>query len=254
MGLEFWVAGVTMFFSVFVFVFWNYVILKHNLRDVGWRATKGDLLFAWQTLGDCHQLDPLIFGEKTVVPRLPTNPHRLLPKMYWTGLPLWQCCGLSRRSARVLLWRIGWESLLSMPCRHGKHKTFFCSGVYKTTPHSFQGLRIKLQLIIFVENTVNQRAVGSHQAFWHTKTHTDTLAKLGSHRFLSSGTGTQKIQTGWLVVISLTFLVKVWEIFESNHSCCWQCVSHDPSDDRGLASENQRLEGEISFWYNHGLC
>ena len=196
----------------------------------------------------------LIFGQKTTFPRLPTNPHRLLPKMYWTGLPLWQCCGLSRRNTRVLLWRVGRDSLLSMPCRHGKHKTFFCSGVYKTTPHSFQGLRIKLQLIIFVENTVNQRAVGSHQAFWHTKTHTDTLAKLGSHRFLSSGTGTQKIQTGWLVVISLTFLVKVWEIFESNHSCCWQCVSHDPSDDRGLASENQRLEDEISFWDNHGLC
>ena len=116
--------GLPCFSVCFFFVFWNYVILKHNLRDVGWRATKGDLLFAWQTPGDCRQLDPLIFGEKTVVPRLPTNPHRLLPKMYWTGLPLWKCCGLSRRSTRVLLWRIGWDSLLSMPCRHGKPKLF----------------------------------------------------------------------------------------------------------------------------------
>ena len=87
-----------------------------------------------------------------------------------------------------------------------------------------------------------------------TRTQTDTPPKLGNHQFLSKWhlNPKNKISKG-LVVFSLYNhlpFVKIWEMFQSNDSCHWHCVSvsHDPSDDRGLPVENQRLEDEIRFW------
>ena len=106
-------------------VFWNYVIFE---AQPSWRWMASHWRWSFVCLANSARLPPVrpsdFREKKTVVPRLPTNPRRLLPKMYWTGLPLWKCCGLSRWSTRVLLWRIGWDSLLSMPCRHGKPKSF----------------------------------------------------------------------------------------------------------------------------------
>ena len=109
-------------------------VLEKRFEDFEVPALCWVRLFFWVTKSDkwnCFPTRlpparPLIFGQKTMF------------LMYWTGLPLWQCCGLSRRNTRVLLWWVGRDSLLSMPCRHGKHKTFFAVVCTKQHPIHFK--------------------------------------------------------------------------------------------------------------------
>ena len=127
------------------------MILKHNLRDVGWRATEGDLLFAWQTPRDCHQLDPLIFGKK----------NRGSKTSYQS--PPFAAQNVLNRSSVVEVLRpvpvehqgLALADWLRLPAQHAlqarKIQVVFCSGVYKTTPHSFHRFGI-IYSIIFRKN------------------------------------------------------------------------------------------------------